>query len=325
MALTLSQMERRCSSLLVKLQERGGDYGLSIFKLGCGALVIDAGVEAQGSLEAGRLITELCHGGFCTTSLSLVDIGGVMLPQITVQSFYPTFSAYGLQTACEINGEIVSGPIRLRLEHNPLIKQDITYEQASSCGITIIQSDDFPTEAWVRSLADQSGCEPGALTLIVAPTQSAAGTTQIAGRINEDIIFSLEKSIGYDSTKVKQLLGSSPIAPLSKDQQEFCRAFPDDFLHYAGQAFLVLDAEPGEDVQGLAQALCFSSTSIYGRFFGDILEEVKGVFMDIPGLIDINKVAQVTINDLNTGRIYSAGKRDVVLLKELLALKSKKL
>ena len=321
MALTLSRVEQRCSSLLAKLQEYCEDYGLSIFKLDCGALVIDAGVEARGSFEAGRLITELCHGGLCTTSISLTDIDGIVLPQITVQSFYPTFSAYGLQTACEINGKLISGPIRLRLENNSFIKQDITYEQASSCGIAVVQSDDLPTEAWVKSLADQSLCEPSVLTLIVAPAQSAAGAAQIAGRINENIIFTLEKSIGYDSNKVKQLLGSSPIAPLSQDQQGFWRAFPDDFLHYAGQAFLVLDAEPGENVQELAEALCFYSTPIYGRFFGDILEEVDGVFMNIPGLIHINKVAQVTINDINTGTIYSAGKRDVMLLKELLTQK----
>jgi len=44
--------------------------------------------------------------------------------------------------------------------------------------------------------------------------------------------------------------------------------------------------------------------------------------MDIPGLKDINKVAQVTINDFNTGRVYQAGDKNIALLRELLSLVS---
>lgn len=319
MNFTLSQMDKRCESLVEFLWKHRDDYGLNFIKLHSGAQIIDAGVSTPGSLEAGRFLIELSHGGLCTTSLDLTDIESIVLPQITVQSFFPTLSTYGLQACCDFEGVMVSGPIRLILESRLTDELHIDSDAPSACGIAIVQSDDFPSETWVKSLADCCGLRPQELTLLVAPTSSAAGTTQIAGRMNENVIFSLEKSIGFDSTKVKQLVGSSPIAPLSKNLLSFDRPFPDDLLHYAAKAFLVLDADPEDDVQKLAEALCFRSTSIYGKFFGDVLEEVNGVFMDIPDLLHINKISQVTINDLNTGLLYNAGQQETGLLKELLS------
>lgn len=318
MNLTLSQMEKRCEVLLEQLWNHKDDYGLDFLKLHSGAQIIDAGVNTPGSIEAGRFITELCHGGLCTTLLDLTDIEGIVLPRITVQSFYPTFTTYGLQACCDFEGVMISGPIRLFLENNLSGEQHKNSESATAYGIAIVQSDDIPSETWTKSLADQSGLRPQDLTLLVAPTLSAAGTTQIAGRMNENVILTMEKSIGWDSIKVRQLIGSSPIAPLSKDSQSYDRPFPDDLLHYGARAYLVVDAEPEDDVQELAEALCFRSTSIYGKFFGEILEEVNGVFMDIPELLDINKIAQVTINDMNTGNLYYAGQQETTLLKELL-------
>ncbi|HQB81669.1 MAG TPA: methenyltetrahydromethanopterin cyclohydrolase [Bacillota bacterium] len=316
------QMDKRCRTLLERLWNHREDYGLRFATLGSGAQIVDAGVEVRGSLEAGRLITELCQGGCCTTSLDLTDIGGIVLPRITVQSFFPTFSAYKLQAARDVDGKMVSGPIRLCLETSERGEPNIMIEPVKACGIAVVQSDDLPSEAWVKSLASQSGLRPPDLTLVVAPILSVAGATQIAGRVNENVIFSMEQSIGSDSTRVKQLIGSSPVAPLGKDPNDYNRPFPDDLLHYAGRAYLVLDAKPEEDVQKLADALCFQSTSLYGKFFGTVLEEVNGVFMDIPGLLDINKIAQVTINDLNTGMLYHAGRQEYALLNELLTRRS---
>ena len=316
------QIEKRCKALLEQLWNHRDDYGLNFATLDSGAQIVDAGVEVRGSLEAGRLITELCQGGCCTASLDLMDIEGIVLPRITVQSFFPTFSAYALQAACAVDGRMVSGPVRLCMGIGQQDKQGLMIESASTCGIAVVQSDDLPSDAWVKSLASQSGLRPQDLTLVVAPVLSAAGATQIAGRVNENVIFSMEQSIGSDSSRVKHLIGSSPIAPLGKDPNDYDRPFPDDLLHYAGRAYLVLDAKPGEDIQKLADALCFQSTSLYGKFFGKILEEVNGVFMDIPGLLDINKIAQVTINDLNTGMLYHAGRQEYALLNELLARRS---
>jgi len=312
------KIDKRSNELVQKLIDHAWDYGLNVRILPCGAKLIDAGVEAGGSFEAGRIITEICHGGLCVASLSLVDMGWIVLPQITVESFHPTMSAYDIQAGYTVEGKIVSGPINMYLKKDMLRYKKISYIDKATVGVAIVQSDNIPTNEWALSLAEQSNLFPKNLCLLVMPMQSIVSATQIAGRMNEDIIFSLEKSISYDSLKVKHIIGNAPICPVTKEIFKKRKAYPDDFLHYAAQVFLTLDANPDEDLQKLTEALSFQSTPIYGEFFSDILDKAKGNFMDIPGLKDINKVAQVTINDVNTGRVYQAGKKNIALLRELL-------
>jgi methenyltetrahydromethanopterin cyclohydrolase len=311
-------MAGRCLELWEQLISRSWDYRVSVDELPCGARLIDAGVKAGGSREAGRIITEICHGGLCEASLGIVELGEHILPQITVDSFHPTISAYNIQSGFIIEGQIVSGPIRLLLGNAPAADTVLPCFHSGEAGISVIQSDDLPSNEWALSLAEESSIAPQELCLIVMPLQSIAGVTQIAGRINENVIFTLERSIGYDSSKVKHIIGSAPIAPVAAGQGSNRIPLPDDFLHYAGSVFITIAAEPGEDLQILAEKLCFSSTSIYGRFFHDLLQEAKGNFEDIPDLLNINKVARVAINELTSGRIYRAGKIDLEVISELL-------
>ena len=39
------------------------------------ANIIDAGIKAEGSLEAGRLLAEICMGGLGSVEISLKEIG----------------------------------------------------------------------------------------------------------------------------------------------------------------------------------------------------------------------------------------------------------
>jgi len=308
----------RLKELVEELINHAWDYSLETKTLPCGATIIDGGVETAGTYEAGRIITEICHGGLSRASLSLVNMDGIVLPQITVESFHPTLSAYDIQAGYTVKGEIVSGPINMHLKKDGLLYKKISNINKTTTGIAIIQSDDIPTNRWVLSLSEQIHLSPKDLCLIVVPMQSIVGATQIAGRMNEDVIFSLEESIGYNSLKVKHIIGSAPICPVAKGDVKKRKAYPDDFLHYGAMVFLTLEANLNEDLQALAEILCFRSTPAYGRFFHDILSEAEGNFMNIPGLKDINKVAQVTINNLHTGRVYQAGNINIALLRELL-------
>lgn len=313
------KINKRLKELVEELINHAWDYSLNVKILPCGATLIDAGVEAEGTYEAGRIITEICHGGLCRASLSLANMDGIVLPQITVESFHPTLSAYDIQAGYAVEGEIVSGPINMYLKKDALRYKKLSNIDKTTVGIAIIQSNDIPANEWVLSLSEQSHFHPKDLCLIVMPMQSVVSATQIAGRMNEDVIFSLENSIGYNSLKVKHIIGNAPICPVAKRDSKKRKAYPDDFLHYGAAVFLTLDVNPDEDLQKLAEALCFQSTPIYGEFFSDILGKAKGNFMDIPGLRDINKVAQATINDFNTGRVYQAGNKNIALLRELLS------
>ena len=81
------------------------------------------------------------------------------------------------------------------------------------------------------------------------------------------ILFYSGKIIGYDSNKVKQLLGSSPITPKSRSARVL-EGFPDDF--YTMQASLSgAGCEQGENVQSLPKLYALFPP-IYGRFLGHL-------------------------------------------------------
>jgi len=310
-----SSIARRCNGLVSTLIERAWEYGLAVQTLPCGATLIDAGVDVLGSFEAGRILIEICHGGLANASLGLIDLGGFFLPQVTVESFHPTISTYGLQASYPLSadepGIRVSGPVRLYLDG------EVTMENPAA--IAVIESDRLLGDEVALALAERSNLPPRSLTLIVVPGWSLVGAVQIAGRVNESVIFTLEESLEIDSRKVVQMIGQAPVCPVSRiDSPKEKRLYPDDFIHYAGEVLLTLLASPEDDLERLAHLLAFASTSIYGNLFHDVLAAADGIFGAIPDLIHINKPAQVTIADLSTGRTAYAGVRDIALLTALL-------
>ena len=310
-----ASIAQRSNKLVSALIERAWEYGLVVQTLPCGATLIDAGVDVAGSFEAGRILIEICHGGLANASLGLTNLGGFLLPQVTVESFHPTISTYGLQASYPLSadepGIRVSGPIRLYLDG------EVAMENPGA--IAVIESDCLLGDEVALALAERSNLSPQSLTLIVVPGWSLVGAIQIAGRVNESVIFTLEESMKIDSRKVVQMIGQAPVCPVARiDSPEEKRPYPDDFIHYAGEVVLTLLASPEDDLERLAHLLSFASTSIYGSLFHDVLAAAGGIFEAIPDLIHINKPAQVTIEDLSTGRTAHAGAKDVALLTSLL-------
>ena len=306
-----------CFGLVQNLIERASDYCLQVDKFSCGATIIDAGVKVEGSRETGRILTEICHGGLCSVSLGIVELNNYTLPQITVDSLHPYNSIYRMQFGHILDGRIISGPLRQYLDSES--ESDVyPYGDKADAGIAVIESHDIPSNEWVLSLAKKSSVSADNLYLIIAPSHSISGVTQVAGRVNENVLFTMEKSLAYDSRKVRHIIGSVPVAPYSTKGNKERTALPDDFIHYAGSVFITLAADPEDNIGELARNLCFSASSIYGSSFYDLLAEANGVFEDIPDLLNIFKVARVTINEVNSGKVYTAGKFNYELLSKFM-------
>lgn len=302
--------------LLDGLEQDAEILGLDVSHLENGAKIIDCGVNVPGSLEAGRRITEISQGGMASARIGIAEIAGVVLPELTVDSWLPEVSAYGLQVSVplsEVDPAIrISGPILARFADSRL---DVEWSEACSTawGISVVESDQLPHSAISDALACRSGLSASGLTLIVVPAGSITGITQIAGRINESVIFTMEESLGIDCSCISDLLGAVPIA-LLKDVGASHPITPDDFIHYLGRVTLTVDCDSSVDLADLASQLTFRSTPIYGKLFSELLAAADGVFEAIPGLVDLNKVAQITVIDRKTGNAYSAGERDESIL-----------
>jgi len=301
----------RSTTLLRDLEQDACILGLDVSCIENGAKVIDCGVNVPGSLEAGRRITEISQGGMASAYIGTVEIAGVVLPEVVVDSWLPKLSAYGLQVSValsEIDPAIrISGPILARFADSRLNARREELRGAA-WGIAVVESNQLPSLEIVDALACRSGLPAEDIALIVVPTSSAAGVTQIAGRINESVVFTMEESLGIDCSCVSQLLGAVPIA-LSTDVGAPFPVTPDDFIHYMGRVTLTVARDLDMDLAQLASQLVFRSTSIYGKLFSELLEATGGVFEAIPGLVDLNKVAQMTVIDRRTGIAFSAGER----------------
>lgn len=296
-----------------------GLYGTRLSRLACGAQLVEAGGTSPGSFEAGRLAAELAQGGLASARLGLARVCALTLPVITVETFFPAAACLDLQMAEYAEGVMLSGPLRLFLRPPRFVDMDTNAAGAEGAMVALVQAQAPVTDEWAESLARRAGIDPARLRLVWVPEDSVAGSTQICGRMNESILLTLVNSQERDPHRPVHLLGSCPVCPVLRQTTDKSRLLPDDFLHYLAQCHLTYDAAPGEDLQALAEGLCFRSAPAYGALFADLLEQAGGDFFKIPDVAHINKLAAVTVNELTSGRVCCAGRPEPERLAPCLA------
>ncbi len=282
------------------------------------AMVVDCGVDVRGSWEAGRRIAVLSSAGMMNATLGVSDVARLALPELVSDSWRPYASTHGLQVSfalSEVDPAIrISGPVRAAIDDGlratSAAAEGAACRDANPWGVAVVESDRLPDEAVVAAIALRAGLRPDELTLLVVPSSSLAGVTQIAGRLNECVLFTLDQSLRLDPKFVLGILGAVPIAPCGAG----AFATQDDMIHYAGRATMVVDAPASWNLQAVADGLVFRSSPAYGRLFSELLAEAGGVFEAIPGLNDLNKVAQIAVVDRRTARTATAGAVDAAIL-----------
>jgi methenyltetrahydromethanopterin cyclohydrolase len=278
-----------------------------------GSRILDCGVLARGSWEAGRRVTVLSHAGMARATLAVTRLAGAPLPELTCDSWRPALSIREFQTSFALN-EVdpsvrVSGPIRAAIDG--AVEARAGTSAARAWGVAVVEAGRLPSVDIVGAIARRARLEPSDLTLVVVPAASLAGVTQIAGRLNECVLFTLEMSLGESVEPVVSVLGSVPVAPCGRE----AALLPDDMIHYAGRVVLVVDAPPAWDLGAVADSLVFRSSPAYGSRFAELLAAAGGVFEAVPGLNDLNKVAEIAIVDRQTGRTARAGGVDTAILE----------
>lgn len=278
-----------------------------------GARIVDCGVAARGSWEAGRRLAVLSHGGMMRATLGVRNVADRALPELTCDSWRPAMSTAGLQVSfalSEVDAAIrISGPVRAAIDGMHL-RRPTARRAAYPWGVAIVESEQRPGAEVVNAVARRAGLRARDLTLFVAPCRSLAGVAQIAGRLNECVLFTLEHSLRLDPACVAGIVGSVPLAPCGVEAP----VSEDDMIHYAGRVAMVVDAPPSWDLAWVAENLAFRSSPAYGRLFLELLSDAGGVFERIPGLDDLNKVAEISVVDRATGRTAAAGAIDDAVL-----------
>jgi methenyltetrahydromethanopterin cyclohydrolase len=313
---TKLSVNKEAKKLLNKLLAHTNEYGVAAKKTKQGATLIDAGIKAKGGFQAGEIITEICLGGLGKASVHLAQYEDTFLPSILVHTDHPAISTMGSQFAdwqIKHNGfsAIGSGPARALARKDPRLYQKIDYEDKADTTVMVLETGTEPPEPVIKEIAASCQIPIKGLSLILAPTTSLAGSTQVSGRIVETGIHKLMK-IGIDPKKVTTAIGTAPIAPV---HPKFIVAMgrTNDAILYAGRAHYNVTGYVDEELRQIVEKAPSSASKHYGQPFQQIFKDANYDFYKIdPNLF---APASVTVCNLDTGRLFEAGELNIEVFK----------
>ena len=298
-ALSVNQMAWKIAQ---KLLDNPEFYGVSVSKSTAGATIVDAGVNAPGGFQAGKKLTELCMGGAGKASLGFKTYGDITFPSITITSDHPAIAMLGAQFAgwrIKDGDQIAigSGPVRALALKPKDVYEEIGYKDQSDKAVLTLESNTLPSDALIEKVATASNVSAANLIVVVAPTASIAGLTQVAGRIVEVGIHKL-RTLGLSPKLIRYALGYAPIPPLGKDF-EVAMARTNDAILYGGTVYCTVDYDDEAALQKIVEQAPSMASKDYGKPFLQIFREADRDFYKIDhGLF---APAVLIINNAKTG------------------------
>jgi methenyltetrahydromethanopterin cyclohydrolase len=303
--------------LLEKLLEDPQLYGIIVKKEAKGTLVVDAGIEATGGLQAGRLITEICMGGLGRAEIVSRRYDDLELPSMFVYTDHPVIATLGSQYAgWQIDEKgcfaIGSGPGRALALKPKDICEEIQYKDDCDRAIVVLETEKFPPAKLIDRLLRDCKIQPEMLAVVLTPTTSPAGTAQVSGRIVETGIHKLRR-LGLD---VKTILNAWGCAPISPVHPKFAKAMArtNDAILYGGTSYYVVEFNDEDKLQKIVDKAPSEASEAYGKPFIEIFKEAHYDFYKIdPNLF---APAVVTINNKKTGNLFTSGEINAKALKK---------
>jgi methenyltetrahydromethanopterin cyclohydrolase len=256
-------------------------------------------------------------GGCGRAELTVRSFGDLSLPSIQIHSDMPIIATLGSQYAgWQINEKgyfaIGSGPARALAQKPKKIYTEIGYKDDFDRGIMVLETQKKPPESLVRRFADECHISAGNLVILLTPTTSVAGATQISGRVVETGIHKLRR-LGLDSNKITHAFGYAPI-PSVHPKFTVAMARTNDAILYGGVTYYVVEDETDENLRELVKKAPSIASKFYGKPFIEIFKEAEYDFYKIdPNLF---APASVTITNATSGRTFKNGMMNLEALKQ---------
>jgi len=302
-----------------KLLDNPDFYGITISKSTAGATIVDAGIKAPGGFQAGKKLTELCLGGAGKVQLDFKTYGDITFPSVIVTSDHPAIAMLGSQFAgWRIkDGDSIaigSGPVRALALKPKDVYEEIGYKDASDKAVLTLESNSLPSDALIEKVTAASNISAANLIVVVAPTASIAGLTQVTGRIVEVGIHKL-RTLGLSPKVIRYAMGYAPIPPLGTDF-EVAMARTNDAILYGGTVYCTVDYDDEAALQKIIEQAPSVASKDYGKPFLQIFREADRDFYKIDhGLF---APAVLMINNAKTGKTFKAGQVNPKVLAQSL-------
>lgn len=302
-----------------KYIENPGFYGVTISKTPKGTTIIDAGVKALGGFQAGKNLTEICMGGAGKAQLGFKSYGEISFPSITITMDHPAIAALGSQFAgwrIKDGDQIAigSGPARALALKPKDIYEEINYKDQSDKAVITLESNVLPSDVLIEKVCTASGVSAENLIVVVAPTASVAGLTQVAGRVVEVGIHKL-RTLGLNPKVISYAMGYAPIPPVGPDF-EVAMARTNDAILYGGTVYLTVNYDDEASLKKIINDAPSMTSKDYGKPFIDIFLAADKDFYKIDhGLF---APAVLIVNNAKTGKTFKAGQVNPKVLAQAL-------
>ncbi|HWA99236.1 MAG TPA: methenyltetrahydromethanopterin cyclohydrolase [Pirellulales bacterium] len=279
-----------------------------------GAMVIDLGIEVAGGLEAGRRLAEICMAGLGTVAFAAGAGTQAAEPLVTVATDAPVDACMASQYAgWQIKGQrffaMGSGPMRAAAGREPLFDV-IGRRERPSVAVGVLESRTLPPTDVVRDLAESCAVATEALTLLVAPTASQAGTVQVVARSVETALHKLAE-LQFDLERIESAWGAAPLAPVARNDLAALGRTNDAIL-YGGEVVLWVRGDD-DRLATIGPKVPSSASRDHGRPFVEIFEQYGRDFYKVdPHLFS---PAVVTFQNLDTGRVHRFGQVEPAVLR----------
>jgi methenyltetrahydromethanopterin cyclohydrolase len=284
-----------------------------------GVTLVDAGVSVPGGVAAGMSIAEICMGGF--GQVRLRGAGDGWPSWLEVRSSQPVlaclasqYAGWSLAASKEETGakkffSLGSGPARALAAKEPLFAE-LGYRDRGARGVLVLEVDATPPEVVVRKLLRDCALDPAGLTLVLTPTRSAAGTTQVVARVLE-VALHKAHALGFALGNIVDGVASAPLPAPSPDGV-VAMGRTNDAILYGGRVQLLVRGDDSK-ARELARQLPSRNSRDFGRSFADIFRAVDFDFYRIdPALF---APAEVWVSNLDSGNTWHAGALEMDLLR----------
>ncbi|KQU77193.1 MULTISPECIES: methenyltetrahydromethanopterin cyclohydrolase [unclassified Rhizobacter] len=320
--MTELSVNTRARPLVERLIAEAGALQVAVRRDERGTCLVDAGIEARGSIAAGLLIGEICMGGLGQVRLQAGERHG-WPTWVEVRSSQPVLACLGSQyagwslaaTKEETGGKkffsLGSGPARALAGKEDLFAE-LGYRDRADCGVLVMEVDRPPPTVIVDKLLHDCALQPAGLTIVLTPTTSLAGTTQIVARVLETALHKAH-TLGFALEHVIEGVASAPLpSPTPDGAQAMGRT--NDAILYGGQVHLTVRGDDAA-ARALAEQLPSTRSRDHGRSFADLFKEAGYDFYKIdPGLF---APAEVWISNLDSGSTWHSGSLNMALLRQL--------
>ena len=310
--LSINALSRPLVDALIQNANR---LSLVVSRHATGAIIVDAGIAVKGSVEAGRMIAEICLGGLGRVRL-MESAQFVNHPTIiNTYSQTPVLACLGSQYAGwalqhDKFFSLGSGPARAIAQREVLFKE-LGYKDSAEKTVLVLETDKLLPAEIIEKVARDTQIKAENLTFILTPTKSLAGTTQIVARVLEVALHKLH-TLHFPLGRVIEGIGSAPLPPVSSD---FMTAMgrSNDAILFGGLVQLNVKCSDAE-TKKLASQLPSNSSKDYGKPFAEVFKAVNMDFYQIDPMLF--SPAMVNITNLETGNSFVGGELNEALLDQ---------